>query len=69
LPGAAVAHQIAMVDQGDKPLTGDPRPDRPEAVEAGTAPRARSRLAFGWIAMIVVVFAVVSLIFIVGGLL
>jgi hypothetical protein len=53
-----------MVDQGDQPVTGDPRPDRPEAVHEGAAPRARSRLGFGWLAMLVVVFAVVSFFFI-----
>lgn len=58
-----------MVDGGDKPITGDPRPDEPEALREGAAPRARSRLGFGWIAMIVVVFAVVSLIFLLRAVL
>jgi hypothetical protein len=58
-----------MVDQGDKPVTGDPRPDRPEAVEEGAAPRARSRLGFGWIAMLVVVFGVVTVVFLLRAVL
>jgi hypothetical protein len=58
-----------MVDQGNKPVTGDPRPDRPEAIREGAAPRARSRLGFGWIAMLVVVFAVVTLFFVLRAVL
>ncbi|HVM16889.1 MAG TPA: hypothetical protein VM290_04870 [Gaiellaceae bacterium] len=52
-----------MVDRGDAPVTGDPRPDEPEALREGAAPRARTRLGFGWVAMILVVFAAVSLVF------
>ena len=58
-----------MIDQGDAPATGDPRPDEPEAVREGSAPRARSRLGFGWIAMLVVVFGVVSLLFLLRAVL
>jgi hypothetical protein len=58
-----------VVDQGDKPVSGDPRPDSPEARREGAAPRARSRLGFGWIAMLVVVFGVVTLIFLLRAIL
>jgi hypothetical protein len=69
LPPAANAHAEVVVDQGDKPVTGDPRPDEPQALREGAAPRARSRLGFGWIAMIVVVFGVVTLVFLLRALL
>jgi hypothetical protein len=62
-------HAQGVVDQGDKPVTGDPRPDEPEAMREGAAPRARSRLGFGWLAMLVVVFAVVTVIFLLRALL
>jgi hypothetical protein len=69
LPLAANAQAGIVVDQGDKPVTGDPRPDDPSALREGAAPRARSRLGFGWIAMLVVVFAVVTLVFLLRALL
>jgi hypothetical protein len=63
LQGGSTAHTGDVVDRGDAPVTGDPRPDEPEALREGAAPRARTRLGFGWVAMILVVFAAVSLVF------
>ena len=60
---APIAQRGVVVDRGDAPITGDSRPDEPEALREGAAPRARSRLGFGWIAMVAVVFAAVSLVF------
>jgi len=69
LPRARSAQTEAVVDRGDAPVTGDPRPDEPEDVREGAAPRARTRLGFGWVAMLLVVFAVVSIPFLLRALL